>query len=244
MSTDPVVVLSLDRDVAQSRCRPAYGSANPELIRNRFFDLMIRTRETAYRARTWFGIPTDFGHHRSTVASARSRVGGAGPVFCFRRFGRTVTQLPDGRVIYVGGEHEDWYDPDFCIYNDVVVETLDGDYDIHIYPADVFPPTDFHTATLVGDRIYLIGGLGYQDHRQEGVTPVYVLDTANLAITPLDTFGDNPGWIGRHAAALDDGGGSLRLAGGVVLVGGRLDPNKHTYRLDLASGVWSRDAES
>jgi hypothetical protein len=27
----------------------------------------------------------------------------------------------DGRVVYLGGDHEDSYDPDFCIYNDVVV---------------------------------------------------------------------------------------------------------------------------
>jgi len=26
-------------------------------------------------------------------------------------------QLPDGRLVSVGGEHEDYYDPDFCIYN-------------------------------------------------------------------------------------------------------------------------------
>jgi hypothetical protein len=29
--------------------------------------------------------------------------------------------LPDGRLIRIGGEHEDYYDPDFQIYNDVVV---------------------------------------------------------------------------------------------------------------------------
>lgn len=244
MSREPVVVLSLDRDLARANCRPVYGSANPELIDNAFFDIMIRTRETAYRARQWLGIETDFAHHKATAASARSRVGAAGPVFCFRRFGRTVTQLADGRVIHVGGEHEDWYDPDFCIYNDVVVETSDGDYDIHLYPVDVFPPTDFHTATLVGERIYLIGGLGYQDHRQEGVTLVHVLDTQSLSITPFETFGDNPGWISRHSAEVDNHGGSIRLAGGQVLVGGKLRPNEQIYRLDLTTGIWSRERGS
>jgi hypothetical protein len=43
------------------------------------------------------------------------------PVFCFRRFGRTETKLPNGRIVYIGGEHEDIYDPDLNIYNDVVV---------------------------------------------------------------------------------------------------------------------------
>ena len=44
-----------------------------------------------------------------------------GPVWCFNRFGGTVTKLPDGCFVHIGGEHEDFYDPDFCIYNDVIV---------------------------------------------------------------------------------------------------------------------------
>jgi hypothetical protein len=99
---------------------------------------------------------------------------------CFSRFGGTVTKLPDGRFVHIGGEHEDFYDPDFCIYNDVVViatpqlsnpatssmpeDDIPDDYDIALprvvapenitiygYPIDVFPPTDFHTSTYVCD---------------------------------------------------------------------------------------------
>lgn len=63
---------------------------------------------------------------------ARRRLGGLSPgevrpVFCFNRFGRTETLLPDGRVVFIGGEHEDFYDPDFFIYNDVVVVRGHGD---------------------------------------------------------------------------------------------------------------------
>ncbi|CAF1334832.1 unnamed protein product, partial [Didymodactylos carnosus] len=43
------------------------------------------------------------------------------PTWCFARFGATQTYLPDGRLIHIGGEHEDCYDSDFQIYNDVVV---------------------------------------------------------------------------------------------------------------------------
>ena len=39
------------------------------------------------------------------------------PVWSFHRFGATYTRLPDGLVVCIGGEHEDYYDPDFCIYN-------------------------------------------------------------------------------------------------------------------------------
>ncbi|KAK4234102.1 hypothetical protein C8A03DRAFT_38144 [Achaetomium macrosporum] len=64
------------------------------------------------------------------------------PVFCFQRFGSTETRLPDGRIVYVAGEHEDGYDPDFYIYNDVVVvhgrgrvaEQADSDADSVYYP--------------------------------------------------------------------------------------------------------------
>ena len=73
----------------------------------------------------------------------------AGPVWCAQRFGQTVTLLPDGRAVQIAGEHEDHYDPDFTIYNDVFVHEPDGTIRIFGYPEAVFPPTDFHTATLV-----------------------------------------------------------------------------------------------
>lgn len=75
------------------------------------------------------------------------------PVWSFSRFGRTATVLPDGRLVLVAGEHEDHYDADFCIYADVTVLGTDGELEHFIYPRDIFPPTDFHTATLVGDQI-------------------------------------------------------------------------------------------
>jgi hypothetical protein len=34
-----------------------------------------------------------------------------------QRFGQSLTLLPDCRAVQIGGEHEDWYDADFCIYN-------------------------------------------------------------------------------------------------------------------------------
>jgi len=77
------------------------------------------------------------------------------PVWCFDRFGTTITELPDGRIVEIAGEHEDYYDVDFCIYNDIVVHQGNGTYQIFGYPQDVFPPTDFHTATLVGEYIYI-----------------------------------------------------------------------------------------
>jgi hypothetical protein len=90
----------------------------------------------------------------------------AGPCWCSARYGQTETKLSDGRIIKIGGEHEDYYDPDFYIYNDVIV--YDGDRNVEIlgYPEEVFPPTDFHTANLVEGRIIIIGSLSYPDRER------------------------------------------------------------------------------
>jgi hypothetical protein len=65
-------------------------------------------------------------HGDEMAADARVKLGinyswESEAVFSFHRFGRTETQLPDGRIVYIGGEHEDFYNCDFFIYNDVVV---------------------------------------------------------------------------------------------------------------------------
>lgn len=82
---------------------------NPTKVNNSFWKWMIaRGRYESYDARRKLGILDSSEHF-------------GGRVFCFNRFGRTETRLPDGRIVFIGGEHEDYYDPDFYIYNDVVV---------------------------------------------------------------------------------------------------------------------------
>jgi len=119
-----------------------------------------------YRARDFFKVPMNRED---------------GPIWTFERYGSTRTELPDGRVICVGGEHEDHYDPDFHIYNDVVVFGLGGKIEIYGYPIEVFPPTDFHSATVVGDEIVVIGCLGNVKDRRPGFTPVYSVNTKKLS---------------------------------------------------------------
>lgn len=242
--TDTVAAVSFSRSRAAALRHPRYGNANPDFTKNDFWDLMIRQRRNAYWARTTFGFKDiDWPTQRSLVATSAWREWSDGPVFCFTRFGRTVTQLPDGRIIYIGGEHEDWYDPDFCIYNDVVVEDTNGELDIHLYPKDTFPPTDFHTATLVGNEIYLIGSLGYVDMRRIGETQVYVLDTVSLKIEVFPAEGDGPGWISRHNAEYDRSLNEIRVTDGQVAIKDRkLEPNVHTYFLDLDTGLWRSSA--
>lgn len=156
------------------------------------------------------------------------------PTFSFDRFGRSITRLPDGRMVLIAGEHEDSYDPDFFIYNDVCVLDGNGGLDYYSYRAEDFPPTDFHSATLVGEQIWIIGCLGYVRQRQEDVTPVYRLDLKTFKISPVETSGDTPGWICRHTARLE--GNTIIIEGGKR--GLKMQDNAQRFALDLKTQGW------
>ena len=201
---------------------------------------MIRSGVNAYTAQMhlndgktcWdFYDPTWFAerYHRAT--------------WCADRFGQSLTFLPDGRIVQVAGEHEDFGDPDFCIYNDVFVHDVDGSITIYGYPDDLFPPTDFHTATLVGEYIYLIGSVGYPGARGFDTTPVYRLDVVNFEIERLETSGESPGWIGRHRAKLLSPHEVCISDGKVIVRNGDKEEfvdNHQSFVLDLSTLVWRR----
>lgn len=199
------------------------GTANPEPYLPAFWREQIRTMRSGYAAEVALAGKRDYG-----APSV--------PVWCFDRFGQTATRLPDGRVVLIAGEHEDHYDPDFCIYADVTVVDGNGGVDHYIYPAEVFPPTDFHTATLLDDHILVIGSLGYQDQRREGETQVLRLNLDDFSIHPVPTTGDNPGWIHRHTAERKDR--EIHVTDGKVEPGYR--DNDDTFVLDLDTFVWRR----
>jgi ankyrin repeat protein len=182
-----------------------FGTTNPEPMSEPFWLAMVRSGLTAYAAGVRFGL---------------ARVCPRDPVWCARRFGQSLTRLPDGRTLLIAGEHEDHYDPDFCIYNDVIVQSPGGAFAIYGYPEAVFPPTDFHTATLVGDAIIIVGSLGYPGARRPGETPVYRLDVNSLRIRQLHPRGDPPGWIYGHRAELA-GGRAIRVRGGTLVTRGQ-----------------------
>lgn len=214
--------------------RPRYGNANPEYIDNRFWEYMVRNRRQAYWARKTFkigggGAPPDTAH--------LNREKPDGPVWCFERFGQTISQTRFANV-YVGGEHEDWYDPDFCIYNDVVVEESGG-ISILGYPSDVFPPTDFHSATVVSDHIWLIGNLGYKPLRRPGETQVMRLELEDYRIEAVETFSDNPGWISRHRAYYDIFTDEIRIYGGEIWQSDdTMKTNDRVYALPMKTLEW------
>lgn len=204
-----------------------FGKRNPEVMDEPFWHAMIKSGVNGYLATTTLGGPSSFGGE---------------PVWCADRFGQSITFLPDGRIVQIGGEHEDSYDPDFCIYNDVFVQEPDGRTVIYGYPDAVFPPTDFHSATLVGTHIYVIGSLGYYGAREYGHTPVYRLDTHTFEIQRVDCEGDVPGWIHGHIARLRSPF-EIEITEGKILTRSAEEEerkNEEVFVLDVQQRVWHR----
>ncbi len=199
-----------------------FGQANPQRMDNAFWNAMIQCGCRAYHPRFMFNDEDE-----------------SGPVWCYYRYGRTTTILPDGRIVEIAGEHADYYDPDFCIYNDVTVFDGKGNFEIWGYPEHVFPPTDFHSATLIGDHIYIIGSLGYQEQRRPGETPVYRLDCRTFTMECIKTSGEMPGWISSHTARFSSGANCIYVTGGKIYREG-LAPNHAAFALDLRTYQWSR----
>jgi hypothetical protein len=180
-SDDPL--LHISKDEFRSGRSLRFGRQNPEQMAEPFWEAMIRAGVSGYE-----------GAHICDSSNTTH------PVWCANRFGQSLTRLPHGRFIQIGGEHEDSYDEDFCIYNDVFVHYSSGAIEIFGYPRDMFPPTDFHSATLIGNYIYIIGSLGYSGTRRFHQTPVGRLDTDTFSIEQLRTSGPAPGWIYGHSA--------------------------------------------
>jgi Ankyrin repeats (3 copies) len=196
-----------------------FGLTNPELMSVDFWRSMVGSRWSAGDARIEFN-ESDFDN----------------PVWSFDRFGQSLTELPDGRIIEIGGQQDGNYDPDFCIYNDVVVHDGQGNFQIFGYPQAVFPPTDFHTATLVGDYIYIIGRLGYYQSRNYQQTPVYRLDCRSYQVEPVVTT-NSPGWINGHRAEYLESR-VIVITGGAIEDAKESKENSIEYQLDLETLTW------
>ncbi len=222
---EPAPVLSREDFLIWRSPRPVAEQATR--LDNPLWHWLVRTRWSAYRANDLFAGPSCFDD---------------GPMWSFDRFGKSETLLPDGRVFHIGGEHEDHYDPDFFIYNDVTVVMPDGDIAIYGYPVDAFPTTDFHSATLVGDAIFIIGCLGNPGARKHGSTPVFRLTLDSMRICPVESSGPFPGWIYRHAATLAEDGHSIVISGGEQWMGAdrAIIENIDVWSFDTLSGAWTR----
>jgi len=246
--------MTINEKLFEEQRRPRFGNANPERMEVAFWEWMIRGGasflETSSAARDESSPLADSGEGGigSWPWDARrffKMESGPcdGPIWTFHRYGATRTELPDGRVVCIGGEHEDYYDPDFHIYNDVVVLGLAGQVEIFGYPKEIFPPTDFHTATLLENSVIVIGSLGYPDERNVGRTPVYSLDLANYSISNIKTSGDAPGWISEHKVQIGPRG-IISVRDGKVIEEHngeqRYRRNFDDFELDVSLGIWRR----
>ena len=92
------------------------GKKHPQQLNNPYWEWILQTETSAWAANEHFGGPSSFGGN---------------PLWEASRFGQSRTELPDGRTVLIAGEHEDHYDPDFFIYNDVAIQHPDGRVDFY-----------------------------------------------------------------------------------------------------------------
>jgi hypothetical protein len=204
------------------------GTRQAEPQNNPYWMWIQQSGTSAFSANQHFLGPSSYGGKPAWEAS---------------RFGQSRTSLPDGSMVFIAGEHEDHYDPDFFIYNDVIIEHPDGQIDFLGYPTDDFPPTDFHSATLVDSKIIIIGNLGYPEDRKPDTTPILTLDTETWKVSKQTSSGDNPGWIHRHLAELSQDKNSILITGGLINPADLELPlveNIDDWRLHLADWRWER----
>ncbi|MFN7020206.1 MAG: hypothetical protein ACK4WH_02610 [Phycisphaerales bacterium] len=242
--------MTVTREQFEQDCKRRFGRANPERMRVAHWAWMVRSGEGPYSVRQRLGLEGNYSECGEDGVCRRPE-----PDWCFQRMGMTRTAMADGRIICIGGEHEDWYDPDFCIYNEVVVlrpaagreavTTDSGEVEIYGYPEEVFAPTDFHSATLVDGRIYVIGRVGYGEARAPGTTPIVTVETEGYRISAVSASGACPGWINSHHASFDAGTHAIIVRGGKVLRpgAGQFEPNHAAHRLRLADLRWEVIAE-
>ncbi len=205
---------------------PRPGDNNPTKIRSKVWEWLVHSKRPACSVADAFDLPTTYDE---------------APGWCFDRLGQSVTLLPDHSLVYIAGEHEDWYDHNFFIYNDVVVVKPDQSVVFYCYPKNIFSPTDFHTATLVDDKIVIIGNLGYlADHDKN--TQIYVLDLRSYVIEKITAVGISPGWIHKHEAILNVDGRSIIIRKGLLDVGGKksLRENCDDWKLWLDEWRWEK----
>ncbi|MEO0989609.1 MAG: hypothetical protein AAFX00_01520, partial [Pseudomonadota bacterium] len=97
---------SPDPEVIGECCGVRRGSRNPEPYLPDFWAEQLKTGRSGFS-----------GYQSLTGRKDPAEQ----PVWSFDRFGTSYTRLPDSRWVAIAGEHEDHYDPDFCIYDDVTI---------------------------------------------------------------------------------------------------------------------------
>ena len=108
-----------------------YGTANPEEVVSK----LMTDLTSALCAGASCDTPSEMNtsEHGTSVPinHIKCRETVPGPRWTWERYGRMITMLADGRIVHIGGAHEMFCDPNFCIYNDVFVQRTDGRFSGH-----------------------------------------------------------------------------------------------------------------
>ncbi|WP_377154149.1 ankyrin repeat domain-containing protein [Roseateles sp. UC29_93] len=221
---DPFEGLALV-DFERDRTR-RFGECNAQPMQVPLWLAMVRSGLTGYQAANQFGAE----------ACDRAR-----PVWCADRMG-SVAHAPAGRP----SGPDRWRTRGWirsrllhlqrCLRPSSRWSTAD----LRV-PESLFPPTDFHTATLVGDRIIVIGSLGYPSARAHGATQVFSLNIRDWHMERLTIAGEGPGWIHKHRAALSSDRDIVVTGGQVVTKVGDEESatlNTRPFTLDLDALRW------
>lgn len=217
------------------------ANKNPTKLTNLYWQLIVKFNMSPYgiiKTMPELLKTNDETCTNYSVTSSLNNIETRNQLWGMQRMGQSQTVLEDGRTILIGGEYEDYYDPHFCIYNDVIVIHPNGNIDVFGYPLSVFPCTDFHSATLVGDEIWLIGSMGYQAEREFSQTQVYKLNIHSYKISKVETV-NSMGWINSHQAVYRDG--QIIVSGGRIIEQGVMPmyENKDDWALNLKTLIWT-----
>ncbi len=206
-----------------------FGSSNPEEVMTPYLRFAIRSRYQGYSLCSHCGSD-EWGY--------------LAPIWSAYRFGQSLTQLPDGRWVEIGGLHND--SQDTAIFNDVIV-TTEGEPRLFRYPEADFRPVYRHATVLVEDNIYVIGGKPWVPPPVDHETEVYRLNLDSMAIEKVNVSGPSPGYIHNHSAWLIEGN-KIQIFGGEgrFISSEEQEPpegrSNFEWQIDLERMAWDQNA--
>lgn len=207
----------------------AFGSTNPEEIMTPYLRFAIRSRYQGYSLCSHCGSD-EWGY--------------LAPIWSAYRFGQSLTQLPDGRWVEIGGLHNDAHDT--AIFNDVILTTK-GEPRLFRYPEADFPPIYCHAAVFIEDSIFIIGGKPWTPPPADHETEVYRLNLKSMAINKVNVSGPSPGYIFDHSAWLVQGN-KIQIFGGerrFISSEEQIPPEGRSnfeWQIDLERMAWDQNA--
>ncbi len=149
--------------------------------------------------------------------------------------GQSQTSLPDGRKVFIGGTLAS--NEKSSTYHDIIVKYPDDELQIIHYSPHIFPSISFHTATLVSDKIWIIGGVNNLHKFTSQHTSVYQLNIHNFNIQYVE-IRNNINLIAQHTVTLKNN--QLIVSTGKVWLDTAMIwwENIDTWALNLTTFIW------